>query len=71
MRIFNLCGGTSSVVSNAHQQKNKSVVITATTPEQAHLFRMMEIHGRCQEIEHRMIDAQIRIAATQKSKVSD
>lgn len=39
-----------------------SVIIKATSPEQAHLFRMIDIHGKCQDVELRMMN---RIAMKQ------
>lgn len=57
MNIFSLCCA-SKVISTVIPQNinNTKVSIRATTSEQSHLFRMMEVHGKCQDIEIRMLN---------------
>lgn len=64
MNIFGLCQNKNPKVI-VPTTPNNTVIIRATSPEEAHLFRMIDIHGKCQEVELRMMN---RIAMKQIEK---
>jgi hypothetical protein len=48
-----------------------TVTIKATTPKQAHLFRMINTHGKCQDIEIKIINrlAQQQIERDRRNQI--
>lgn len=54
MNIFGLCQTRKPQVV-VPTTPNNTVIIRATSPEEAHLFRMIDKHGKCQEVDIRVV----------------
>jgi len=56
MNIFKICGYSTHAVVVPSQSHLGKANIKSVNPEQAHLFRMIDSHGKCQEVDIRMMN---------------